>query len=318
MAMTRSPNYPQLSLPEAIERAQQIYDKEKWHDAPDKVLAEDLGYKGLNGSSLGIISALKKYGLLVQGKKEGWRLSDDALTIIQAPVDSPDRPEAIERSAFAPALFSELHQTFGHDLPSEGRLRYLLQQKKFNPNVLDDVIRVYRDTLAFVTDSVPEYTEDDTTQIEESSMPTQPATTRPQAQPVQQYAPQPYAPPPSPPLFGVTDSQFSATEKFEQRISADCRAVVLFEGRVTKEAIQKLARYLELAQDDYPSIAPPEPSPIAQPTVSVQSMPVAHPIAQAMPSQASLPALEPTHETAPPPQIEDRIANGGLSAPQEP
>jgi hypothetical protein len=39
----------------------------------------------------------------------------------------------------------------------------------------------------------------------------------------------------------------------EIRISADSKVRLLFDGLVTKEAIEKLRKYLELAEDDYPS-----------------------------------------------------------------
>lgn len=43
------------------------------------------------------------------------------------------------------------------------------------------------------------------------------------------------------------------TEILQYRISGDSRVRLLFDGTVTKEAIEKLMAYLDLAKDDYPS-----------------------------------------------------------------
>ncbi len=54
------------------------------------------------------------------------------------------------------------------------------------------------------------------------------------------------------PSAAVPEGRF--TEDLNFRISDDCRVRLLFEGDVTKESIIKLAMYLRLAKDDYPSL----------------------------------------------------------------
>lgn len=39
------------------------------------------------------------------------------------------------------------------------------------------------------------------------------------------------------------------------RISPECRAAVVFNGNITKNAVRKLIQHLELSLDDYPSEA---------------------------------------------------------------
>lgn len=160
MPATRSPNYPQTSFSDALERIQRVYQKEHTHPTKDDVLAADLGYKSLNGASAGVISALRKYGLL-EATKEGSRVSRDAIAILELPPGEPERTEALRRAAFSPALFSELRDKYGDRLPSDSSLRYLLLQKKFHPRTADEVIRNYRDTLEFIAQETPFFAEEE-------------------------------------------------------------------------------------------------------------------------------------------------------------
>lgn len=182
MAKTRSPNYPQISLAEALDKVKKIYKAEHLHSASDEVIAKTLGYTGLNGRSMGVISAIKKYGLLVP-EGAGYRVSDDVVNIVELSPEEPERINAVKKAAFAPQLFSELHETYGDHLPSDSNLRHFLIKKKFNPNTADEVIKLYRDTLGLVTDLTPEYDGGDSDSedvLEEKPMP--PAAQQPTQQ----------------------------------------------------------------------------------------------------------------------------------------
>ena len=58
MSNQRSPNCPQITFLEAIEKGRKVYEHEHTHPAAKEVVAGDLGYKGLNGASLTVIGAL--------------------------------------------------------------------------------------------------------------------------------------------------------------------------------------------------------------------------------------------------------------------
>lgn len=147
----RSPNYPAVSLPEAIERVRKVYEKEHMHKAPPEVVAKALGYTSLNGASLSMISALKKYGLLEEVGKD-LKVSHDALTILVDPKDSADRARIIRQSAFAPALFAELQAQYEDGVPSDENLRAYLLKRGFAPSSVDAPIRSYRETIALVSE----------------------------------------------------------------------------------------------------------------------------------------------------------------------
>jgi hypothetical protein len=51
------------------------------------------------------------------------------------------------------------------------------------------------------------------------------------------------------------------SEDLNYRISDECKVRLHFDGKVTKEAIQKFIQYLQLAKDDYPSSGKQEAEP---------------------------------------------------------
>lgn len=147
----RSPNYPQISLPKAVDLAAKLYEAAHTHKASAAAVVSALGYSGLNGKSLGVISALKKYGLLESVGDNEFKVSKDALTILVDPMTSVDRAKAIVRAAFRPSLFAELRQEYGDSPPkSDEYLRAFLLKRGFVQSVVDVPIRTYRETMAFV------------------------------------------------------------------------------------------------------------------------------------------------------------------------
>ncbi len=154
MTRVRSPNYPALSLPEAIERIRKVYEKEHIHKAAPEVVAKDLNYSGLNGASMSVISALKKYGLLEEVGKD-LKVSSQALTILVDPKDSVERAKLIREAAVSPALFSELRNQYGDGVPSDENLRSYLLKRGFAPAMVDAPIRSYRETMELVSSLSP-------------------------------------------------------------------------------------------------------------------------------------------------------------------
>ena len=64
MARMRSPNFPSLSLEEAVDFAKGIWDKNRKALIPREAAAKDLGYTGLTGRSMSVLGALNQYGLV--------------------------------------------------------------------------------------------------------------------------------------------------------------------------------------------------------------------------------------------------------------
>lgn len=252
--MARSPSYPQLSLEVAIERVGEVYRAERTHKVDKKAVAKDLGYGSLNGASTSLISTLRNYGLLAENK-EGVNVTEDAVTLLRAPEDDPEKAEVLRRAAFAPKVFAELREAYGDDpseLPSETTLSYRLEKRGFLEKAASEVIRIYRDNLELVSSTGAEYTDGETVEEQPVEAEMQQTASVPQARSPGVAASVPTA----------TVDQEPFTETLQYRISGDSRVRLVFDGAVTREAIEKLRKYLELAEDDYPS-----KSELEQPTV---------------------------------------------------
>lgn len=151
----RSPNYPALSLPDAIERVTTLYREIHTHAGPREVIAKGMGFNTLNGASATVISALHKYGLL-EKQGDGIKVSDRALRILH-PQSPEEKAEAIREAAAAPALFAELAERFPGRLPNEELLRNYLIRNGFVPSAAQAVLLAYRETSELVSRSAGEH-----------------------------------------------------------------------------------------------------------------------------------------------------------------
>ena len=150
------PNYPAISLPEAIEKVRPIYKEEVQRRMSRVVAAKHLGYKGLNGASITIISALLKYGLL-EGRGDDIRASSGAVAILVDPVGAPDRVQAVRAAAGKPGLFAELQGQFDGQSSAENLQAYL-QKQGFIAAAASAAGRAYRDTMELVNAETPAHT----------------------------------------------------------------------------------------------------------------------------------------------------------------
>jgi len=144
MSNQRSPNCPQISFIEAVEKGREVYKKEHTRSAAKEVVAVDLGYKGISGASLSTIGALRQYGIL-EGSKDSMRITDDAVAYFELE-DGPPRQEATLRMAFKPSLFEEMRTEFGTS-GSDANMKHWLIKKGFLQKAASDVIRVYRENI---------------------------------------------------------------------------------------------------------------------------------------------------------------------------
>lgn len=150
MARTRSPNYPYVGLPTAIERVRQIYGIDHRNRMSREVVAKHLGFGSLNGIAVSVVSALSKYGLL-ESVDSDLQVSQDAVTILVDTPDSPERAQALRRAAFKPDLFADLHKHFGGQLPSAPNLTAYLQKKDFTANAAAQAAKSFRETMELIS-----------------------------------------------------------------------------------------------------------------------------------------------------------------------
>lgn len=245
MAKTRSPNYPSLNLRDAISKACALWEKEYQHPTPREVVAKSLGYSGLNGASMSQIGALRSYGLIEQVGDQSLKVTDIAMTAFIHDPGSPERKEAIQQMAFAPAVFSELRSVYGQTLPSNSNVTAHLIRKGFTPKSATEVIRTYRDTLDFVQEEIGD------------------AEIRPPAS-ARESSPAMQSPSPlvAPPISRGVSSvaafpRDEETEVLSVRLSEDSWARTVFTGNVTQAGVDRLIKLLELQKDTFPTQSPP-------------------------------------------------------------
>lgn len=158
MATSRSPNYPNLSLAEALVLARDVYKAERRSKMSREVLAAHLGYSSLSGRALAKIGALRAYGL-IEGTGDDSRISDDAFVVLEAPADDPEQAAALRRCAMRPAIFREIAKDFP-DHVSEQNLRYWLMKRGYNGEAAGKAIQTYLATMQLVEESSDPYNPD--------------------------------------------------------------------------------------------------------------------------------------------------------------
>ncbi len=150
----RSPGYPSIDLGEAIEKAKTLWELEGRNSIATDVVFDHWHYGAKSSSGRLVLAALKKYGLLqVQGGMA--QLTEAAIAIITDEREDPaERQARIWEAAQKPAIFNELLNKYQERLPTDASIRhYLLNERKFTSYAADQVIRAFRNTLAFAKPS---------------------------------------------------------------------------------------------------------------------------------------------------------------------
>lgn len=151
MARTRSPEYPYISLGDAVEKIETIYSEEGRAPITKDVFAKHCGYASYNGSAAKVLAALKKYELI--SKVEGnFKLTEDAIMIVALKgIDSEGkRAKALQEAAFSVTLFNDLRTEFGLSA-SEANLTAQLQLKGFSKDGAAKAAKTYLSTMELVS-----------------------------------------------------------------------------------------------------------------------------------------------------------------------
>ncbi len=177
MAETRSPRYPSIPLAEALSKARMIYDKEHMSALTPEVAAEAMGYKGLNGASLKVLSSLRRFGLL-EGRGDEVRISTDAQTLIIDDPKSDEYRKALARTALIPEVFSDLRRQYPGKA-SERNIAVYLEKHGFKPDAAETVAKNYVETMALVEDAETAYGD---SEAPTAARPAEPQMTHPTVQ----------------------------------------------------------------------------------------------------------------------------------------
>jgi hypothetical protein len=157
----RSPPYPYIGLGRAIERAEKLYAKARNFAVPLSTAAEAWGTKTTSSATPQTTAALLQYGLVQdEGSRNARRIKLTPLglsIVMDKRPTSPERDAAIKDAAQRPAIFKELWAVYGNasgldDTALEFALTLGRSQEgraPFSPDAAKEVIRVFRETMAY-------------------------------------------------------------------------------------------------------------------------------------------------------------------------
>jgi hypothetical protein len=147
----RSPNYPGISLPAAIDRARTLYEYAQQHPVPRATISSRWGFKNPNSGSASVTyAALTKFGLMEDVGKSDNRQGHITSLGVEVLVPNPNQEQAIKKAALLPPIHQEFFQRFGSDLPPDETLRFeFVAQGPFTGNGFTEFLREYRETIAF-------------------------------------------------------------------------------------------------------------------------------------------------------------------------
>lgn len=156
----RSPNYPYLSLPEAINKTCIVLEKDKLSPTSPEVIAGHLGYAKLHGTSRRVLSAMKEYGLLEDAGNKRFRVSNLGYRLCKNNDSPTEREKFLKEAAMKPFIFRAVIEHFKGDIPSPATVEdYLVLEKEFSPDGASSFQKVLRETTEFANINADDFAE---------------------------------------------------------------------------------------------------------------------------------------------------------------
>lgn len=146
----RSPNFPFISLENAIARARAFYDEERKGAAPVMRAAMHWKYSPNSSGLIQTVAALKSYGLMSDegsGGERRLKLTELALRIVlDTRAESSERQEMMKRAALNPSISADVHGNWPDGLPSDDTLNhYLVLERAFAPANASRAVRILKE-----------------------------------------------------------------------------------------------------------------------------------------------------------------------------
>jgi hypothetical protein len=146
----RSPNYPYISLSEAIEKTCVVLEKDKLNPTSPEVIAGHLDYAKLHGTSRRVLSAMREFGLLEEVTNKRLKVSNLGYKLCRNTAGEDERAKLLKEAALTPFIFRIVIEEFKGDLPSTATLvDYLVTNKKFSLDGAASLEKVLRETVEF-------------------------------------------------------------------------------------------------------------------------------------------------------------------------
>jgi hypothetical protein len=151
----RSPNFPAITLKDAVERARTIFKEEGRNFAHEDTILGHWQYKPRSGGGWSVLAAVKSFGLVTQegsGNTSRYRVSDSALKLVMKSGDehADERQDVLKDAALKPRIHRELWTTYSGTLPSNQTLEYeLVSNWGFTPVAAKEFVPRFRETISY-------------------------------------------------------------------------------------------------------------------------------------------------------------------------
>lgn len=240
MTSNRSPNYPNISLSDAILRVTKAYALDR--DAPlDRtVAAKHIGYSSRSGASDKTIAAISQFGLFEKAGTGEVRVSQLALDIIH-PLDETKRREALQIAAYKPSAFQLLRTRYGAGVtPSKDSAESYLIREGFNSAAITKLYSAYESTCQFLKQ---EGASDFIVPSESNTQDSASQETQPAHEPLRAPTPQPASP--------VRNTENSGMQRMltQGMLSKGSTFEIIVTGKIGPREIDTLIRKLEIDKE---------------------------------------------------------------------
>lgn len=248
MKKTQSPSYPSFGLGKAVDLVGKVYSGAHQTRIDPKMLFKLLGYKSESGASLAASASLKRFGLL-EGRGSEIRVSGLAMKFLR-PLNEDELGEGAIEAAKEPEIFQELLRLSEDGSPPSDEVlsAYLERKFGFHPKGAKSCVRAFRDTLEYVESlngslvgllnvgaQQANADEAETVHLKEGAyVSTVEEDTRNKT------------------YQGTFGKIGDNEEVLRFRLSADSAVEISFDGRITRNSIERLVALLELSKDTYP------------------------------------------------------------------
>lgn len=150
----RSPAYPFIPLPRALERAEELKKAEGFYAVPPESAFKAWGFGEKSSGARQTLAALKHFGLVDYvgtSERRQVKLTDLAKRILlDVRPDSPEKPRLFREAALAPPIHGELIKEYPNGLPSDTTVQtFLVLEKGFNESGAKDLIAEFKETSEF-------------------------------------------------------------------------------------------------------------------------------------------------------------------------
>lgn len=150
----RSPAYPNLSIEEALEKAQALHDAEGFYAVPMSSAFAAWGYGAKSSGARTTRASLRYYGLIsVEGDGEAGKvkLTDEARRILlDKREDQSEKKALIKQLALTPTIHRKLLDKFPHGIKSSATAEhYLVFEEGYNEKAGAEIVKEFKATARY-------------------------------------------------------------------------------------------------------------------------------------------------------------------------